>query len=173
MIIVCPHCERTVEKATGLVNRARKAGLTIYCSKICSGLARRVWKPDEQKKTEKWLYDLLRRNRLRDRLKAEKAAHHKLTYDPEKARIVRAKNMPRHVEYCRRPEYRAKKVEYDKVRQAKRNFGEFYEAALLVGDLNTEVRSRISKYESSLINGTLNKATQRKRDYERLNGHGT
>ena len=48
--------------------------------------------------------------------------------------------MPKHVEYCRRPEYKAWKHEYD-IQKAAEEFGEFGEAWRLLLDLEKEIRS--------------------------------
>src|SRR5258708_23138469 len=75
----------------------------------------------------------------RERLRAEKAAYFQRTYDPVKAAVERRKIMPRHVEYCRQPEYVAWKRGYDRTYRAKKDFGPFWEAALLVEDIGNEV----------------------------------
>jgi len=129
-------------------------------------VARRKGLTPDQKRQNKADYDRQRRIDLRDRIKAEKAAHHKRTYDPIKAAETRKARMPKHVEYCRRPEYRAKKAIYDQKRRDEQNYGEFAEAAAVVRSLETEVLSMASRYELALTNGLLNKATRRKREYE-------
>ena len=96
------------------INRSRRAGYTLYCSRTCAGLGRRSGKTDPQKKAEKCEYDKQRRANNKERMKAEKAAYHKRTYDPAKARIERKKRSEQHAEYCRQPAYRAWKKKYDK-----------------------------------------------------------
>jgi hypothetical protein len=149
------------------VNRAEKKGANLFCDRACAGLFRRVQRPPEEKKALKAAYDARRREDLRDRLRAEKAAYHKRTYDPAKARNLRKATMPRHVEYCRRPAYRKWKADYDRKHRATKQFGPFAEAAILLGDLESEILSRATRYEIDLANGTLNKKLQRRRDYER------
>ena len=78
--------------------------------------------------------------------------------------------MPKHVEYCRRPEYRASKREYDRKHRAQQDFGPFAEAALILGDLDAEIATRASRYEIYSANGTLNKALRRKREYAKAFG---
>ena len=112
-------------------------------------------------------YDARRRAELCDRLKAEKAAYHKRTYDPAKAAEQRKARMPRHVEYCRRPEYRNWKVEYDRKYRAQKDFGDFAEVALVLRDIEAEVGARVTRTEVYRQNGTLNKWIQRRREYER------
>ena len=85
-------------------------------------------------KAEKAAYDREYRKKNLAWIKAKKAAYFQRTYDPVKAAKERKKTMPKHVEYCRQPWYKAYKREYDKQRRAGR-FGEFkeaYEALLLL-----------------------------------------
>jgi len=103
---------------------------------------------------------------LADEIRAAKRAYHLATYDPEKERVKRAAKMPRHIEYCRQPAYRAWKREYDRRYCAEKQFGEFAEAALLLGDLKAEVSERMTRLEIATLNGTLNKRLQRKHEHE-------
>lgn len=149
------------------VNRAIKAGLNIYCDRKCAGFGRRDNKTTNQRKEEKRLYDIEYRNKNKDMLKVKKAAYFKATYDPEKAAIERKKRMPKHIEYCRQPEYRAKKKQYDSQYLAKKNYGEFWESALLIMDIDNEVSARMTDVEIRQVKGTLNNKLQRRRQYER------
>jgi len=152
---------------TGEVNRALKLGLSLYCDKACAGLGRRKNKSKEQKVAEKREYDMEYRRKNRALLKAKKAAWFQQSYDPEKAAIERKKNMARHVEYCRRPEYKAWKKEYDCQYRAKQDYGEFWESAVILIKLDNELDEKMSWYDRQMAKGTLNKANQRRRDYER------
>lgn len=167
--ITCAWCSRRSMKERGAVNRSRKAGLYLYCDRTCSGLGRR--RPEEvtpaELKALKADYDREYRAKNRERLRAEKAARHLLTYDPEKARVERKAKMHRHVEYCRQPAYRTKKRTYDKQYRAQKQFGPFAEASLLLSDLEAEINTRATRYEIYQQNGTLNKRQQRKRDHAR------
>ena len=165
--IKCETCGRTAFKQKGSVNRARKIGAPLYCSRACAGIARRRFKTPEQKKEEKRLYDIEYRRRNRDRIRAKKAEYFKRTYDPAKAAVERKKRMAQHVEYCRRPEYRQYKKAYDRQYRAKRLYGGFWEAYLLTLDIRNEVLRQRTDYEIRLENGTLNKRSQRRRAYER------
>lgn len=100
-----------------------------------------------------------------DRLLFNKKAYHQRTYDPIKAAAERKKNMPRHVEYCRQPEYRAYKHEYDRRYNVERSYGPFWEAARVLIDLEKLIRVRATHVEARTQNGTLNKTQKRKRDY--------
>ena len=163
----CSYCGKTAERHTGEVNRAIRQGARLYCNKTCFGLAHRKHKTEAQKKEEKRLYDIEYRRKNRAALKAKKAAYFQRTYDPAKAAIQRKGRMAYHVEYCRRPEYRAWKREYDRQYRAKRDYGEFWECFLLTQDIRDECLSRQSDYAIRLGKGTYGKSQKRKRDYAR------
>lgn len=161
----CAHCGKTNDKAAGHINRARAAGLNLYCNRRCSGLGRRTGKTDAQKREEKRLYDIVYQAENREKRCAQKREYHKRTYDPVKAAAYRKTRMPYHVEYCRRPEYRAKKKNYDRKHRAA-EYGDFAEAFLLTQDLNREIKERTSRHEVKYQNGATNKAQRRKRQAE-------
>jgi len=169
--VKCAHCGKTSDKPTSAVNRARKNGRPLYCNKRCAGLARCKHKTKAQKKEEKRLYDIEYRAKNRTKLKAKKAAYFQRTYDPKKAAVERKKRMSHHVEYCRRPEYRAWKKSYDRQYRAKKEYGDFWECHILAMEIRNEALSRASDYEIRLANETLNKATRRKRNYEAVRTH--
>lgn len=162
MLVVCHHCGEEIERRTGEVNRARKRGLAIYCDRHCSGLGRRKHKSLKQRRAEKSDYDRQYRRTNRDRLRASKAAYHKATYDPARARIARKRRAPAHAEYCRRPAYKAYKRRYDAERRASQ-YGDFADAYKLFLEMKRETRKRISWYESAIQNGRFTKAKERKR----------
>lgn len=161
----CSHCGKPILGPASRVNRAVAAGLPLFCGRVCFGLSRRLVNPptEAERKSAKRLYDERRRIEKSDEIKAWKRAYYQRTKNPERERINRAKTMHRHVEYCRRPEYRAWKKEYDKSHCARKQFGQFAEAALILRDLETEVEQRASRYEIGITNGTINKAQLRKR----------
>lgn len=168
MKATCPQCGGLFDAKTAHVNRAEKIGAPLYCGRVCSGLARRLKNPptDDERKSAKAAYDAERRNgKKRDALLAEKREYYYANRERIKAQLAeyRAAHMDRHVEYCRQPEYRAKKSVYDRKRRAKIQFGEFSEAALILADIEREVAERASRYEIYSQNGTLNKAQQRRR----------
>lgn len=167
----CAHCRKPVKQPPSAINRALRAGLTIYCDRVCAGLARRKHKTKAQKVAEKKVYDAAYRLRDPAALKERKATYFKATYDPAKAAIERKANMARHVEYCRLPEYREWKAKYDKKYLAKRRYGPFDECALLLREIEEEVTSRMSRYEIYMANGTINKTQRRKREYETSVGY--
>lgn len=118
MTAKCSHCGGPVRQDTGAINRARRLGVPLFCGRKCFGLSRRKHKTTAQKKNEKRLYDMRYRAKNRAMLKAKKAAYHKRAYDPVKAAEKRKDQMPRHIEYCRQPEYKTYKSNYDKNRRA-------------------------------------------------------
>lgn len=168
---LCSQCRKVKQVRAARISQAFKKGLPMYCSRECGGLARRKDNPVSPRnanwKALKSAYDADYRIKNKERLKAEKAVYYQATANREKEREYRKKNMPRHVEYCRQPEYRAKKSLYDKDHRNRKFYGEFAEAAALLHQLQVEIRTRIDKYEIYALNGTLNKKLQRRREYER------
>lgn len=165
MRFVCAHCGNACEKSAGEVNRARSASLNLYCDRRCSGLGRRKHKTKAQRIEEKRLYDAAYRAKNLSRIKAKKAAYFRATYDPEKARVERKKTMPRHVEYCRRPEYKRQKSEYDRQRRTQ-EYGAFAEAYQLTIELNREIKGRMTNEQIKWENQTANKTQKRRRQAE-------
>lgn len=165
MLSICPQCQKEFDRPTGEVNRARNKGAPLYCGRTCAGRGRRVGeKPSyAERKALKAEYDRAYREKNREKRKAQKAEYFRRTYDPAAAAIIRKANMPKHVEYCRRPEYKKLKSTYDRKYRAVKEFGAFAEAALILQDVEKEVLERATRYEISLINGTLNKAQKRRR----------
>ena len=160
--ITCERCGAASEKEAGAVNRARRSGLRLFCSRTCAGEGRRTHKSKAQKVEEKRQYDTEYRTKNRAMLKAKKAAHYQATRDPEKERAYRKATMARHVEYCRRPEYKAYKREYDRQYRAS-EFGPFAEAYLLAIDLNREIKERMTNAQIDQQNGTAAKRQARAR----------
>lgn len=144
MKVHCHHCNAEVDLLTGHINRAKKLGKNIYCNRICSGLGRRKNLTKEQKIQQKSDYDAKYRKEQADALKLRKAEYHKKSYDPQKAAIARKARMPYHVEYCRKPEYQAKKAEYDKRHLSQKKYGEFWESALILNDLERKINNSIN-----------------------------
>ncbi len=160
----CAHCGKTAAKPAGTVNRALAAGLRLFCDRKCAGLGRRKHKTHAQKIAEKRAYDQEYRRKNIVSIKAKKRAHFHATYDPVKAAEYRKKRMPRHVEYCRQPKYKAWKSEYDKHLRARKNYGPFAEVAMLVIDLNREIKGRATNHEIKWQNETANKRQFRRRE---------
>lgn len=168
MKIVCPYCGCEADKPAGYVNRARKSGLPIYCSRKHYGLARRKFKPKVQKVAEKRVYDMEYRRRNRAHLKTMKRAYFQRTYDPVKAAERRKARMTYHIQYCRDPAYKRWKSRYDRAHRAQKMFGPYAESFLVLQKVEKEIASRMSNYDIRLANGTLNKAQLRRRAYASL-----
>jgi len=156
----CKYCGKEIEKTIGHYNRAKKMNMSLYCNQICFGMDRRKNYSIEEKKRLKAEYDRKNRKEYSDKIKAEKAAYFKRTYDPIKAAIIRKERMPKHVEYCRKPEYKAKKKDYDQKHRAQINYGEFWESSIILEKLEAEIGSKI---EANILNNTYNKSLKRKR----------
>jgi hypothetical protein len=168
---ICANCGKSGLKEAGHITRSRKQNAPLFCDRVCFGLSRRQPpKSDAEKRVLKAAYDVEYRERNLARIKTRKAAAYKAKPNRERERAYRQANMHRHVEYCRRPEYREWKAQYDRSFRAHKDFGPFADAALLLNDLEREISSRASRYEIYATNGTLNKALNRRRDYEKLVG---
>ncbi len=168
--VVCAFCSNISSKEARTVNRARANNLPLYCNRTCAGLARRKGKTELQRKSEKAIYDKGYRAKLEAEIKARKAEHYRLHHDRAKEKAYRQASKQQHLEYCRTPEYRASKREYDKVYRAKKDYGELWECAILVNQIRDKALELAGgDYEIRLANGTLSKNQKRKRAYERLN----
>lgn len=160
VIALCGHCGRVVQQPQGSIRRALRKGKPLYCNLTCFGAARRV--PPERKKEAKRVYDAQRRVEKGAEIRARKREYYRRTFDPAKARARRLAKMDRHVEYCRRPEYRTYKADYDRQRNAAQ-YGEYAEAYLLLLDLEREIRSRATHYERLKARGYYTRAAQQRR----------
>jgi hypothetical protein len=167
----CGYCGKIVSQPWGAINRARKKYALIYCDRVCAGFGRRTTKTLEQKKEEKRLYDMEYRA-TSPTLKARRHDYHRRTYDHASAAEKRQERMPYHVEYCRRPQYKAWKRDYDIHFRAKKQYGEFFESAILLNEIEAEINEMsVDRFERYAANGILNKKQTRRRDYERLNSN--
>lgn len=162
MKIICAHCGKAADKPNGAVNRARRDGVRLFCNRRCSGLGRRKHVPKSVKRLLKKLYDEQYRAKNLALLKAKKHAYFKRTYDPAQARIDRKKRATAHAEYCRQPEYKRWKADYDR-RLRDAAFGEFAEAQRLSIDLNRTIKEQMNGHEIREANGTCNKTQNRRR----------
>lgn len=169
----CHHCGNKHFKSTGHYNRAKKLGLNLFCSRTCAGKNKRSNKTVEQKKEEKRIYDKNYRALNYERLKPKKKAYFKKVYaeNPEKFRLERKRKYKKHLEYLSTPEYKEWKKAYDRKYRCKQEFGEYWEAASLLLDLENEILKRATKYEIKLKNNTLNKALQRGRNGQVKRGY--
>lgn len=164
--LICDYCGRRFQRLEAHIVSA--PCVHSFCGRECSGLGRRKGKTADQLKAEKAAYDRIYRAKNIRHIKALKREHFKRTYDPERARIERRAKMPRHVEYCRQPEYRKWKKKYDLKYRSKRLFGPFSESYILLQKIQKEVDKRMSDYQIRMQQGTLNKLqTRRRKLYEK------
>ena len=150
--------------------------MALYCDKACSALGRRRHKTIEQSRAEKSEYDRARRAALGEVLLEKKRAcyYKELAENPELLRERQKANRDgrrrEHIEYCRRPEYKEWKREYDRQHRAIKHYGPFAESFLALMELEAEVASRATRYEIYAQNSTLSKTQKRKREYEKAVG---
>jgi hypothetical protein len=162
MKVVCDHCGAEIEKSTGHVNRARGLGLKLFCNRTCFGLFHRTSK--EEKKRLKVAYDKQRRAELKDVLKAKQKAYNESPAGRAMQKRHREKRKEFHKEYIKSEKYRKWKQKYDLKYHAKANYGEYWEAAIILNDIETDLLP--VRLEVKTQKGLLNKSQQRKR-------HGT
>jgi hypothetical protein len=167
--IKCPYCQEPAKKELGDVNRAKKIGVPIYCSRKCSGLARRTGETEEQKKMIKYFYDRLIYLSDDGTLKKKKQAYFKRDYaaNPDKYRKERKRRQPAHNEYCRRPEYRSKKKVYDQQYRDAKNYGAYAEAATALRELANIVDNRQAKSEQKIFNKSQKRKRYAKQQFKR------
>lgn len=170
MKFICYQCGKKGERPTGEVNRALRGGFNLHCDRICAGLSRRKPYSLEDFREKKRLYDIEYRAKNSEVIKSKKRASWKNWYDPkEQSRKRRTPEYrAKHRAYLNKPEYKEYKRQYDRIYRAKDDYGEFWEAGLLLLDIDAEVDSRMTDVEIRTVNGTLNKSLIRRRDYERL-----
>jgi hypothetical protein len=174
----CVRCGGPGHRRTGDVNRAKRLGLPLYCSRACSGPGagetRRKNPPRESPAgiAHKAAYDKARRDALGETLRASKReAYHRLvaTRGGEvraKQKAYRDANVDYHNEYCRRPEYREKKHTYD----VRRHWAgdEWADAAVVMRVVEDEIDKRATKGQIAEQKGTVNKCQTRRRELEKL-----
>lgn len=162
--IICPHCKNPAKKELREVNAAKKRKGQIFCSKKCAFDYRKT--TPEQKKEVKKLYDKEYRQKNLEAIKVKKSLAFKKDYkeNPEKYRAIRKAKQQKHNEYCRQPKYKEKKKSYDEQYRAKKNYGEFWESAILVKEIVNEYDNRVVKQSNNLIN----KSRKRKRLWQQM-----
>jgi len=165
MIIKCEYCGKEIEKNIGHVNRARKLGMRLFCGQKCFGLFHRSNLTNEQKKEIKRLYDIEYRKKNREIIKERGKKYNESPAGRAMQKRSRKKFKKLHLEYCRTPEYRKWKSEYDRKHRAKKFYGEFWESAILLNQIEDMIPNREVKQQLQLNNKSL----KRKRNYEKLN----
>lgn len=166
MLIICAHCGNQADFPAGKVNRAKKVGLKLFCSRVCFGLSRRANKSTEQKKLEKYEYDKKYRAVHAERRQTTIKAYNESPAGRAMQKRNREKFKQNHLEYCRTPEYRLYKKEYDQVHRAKNLYGEFFEAAIILNKIDLLILPE--KKEAKIQKGTYNKSQKRKRLWNSL-----
>jgi hypothetical protein len=166
MKVTCEYCGVDIEKATGHVNRARKLGMGLFCDRVCFGLHKRVDRTDEEKKKIKYEYDKKRRAELKDILKQKQKAYNESPAGRAMQKRHREKRKEFHKEYIKSDRYRAWKKNYDEKYHAKKNYGEFFEAAIVLKRIEEVILPE--KQESKIQKGTYNKSQKRKRQWNSL-----
>ena len=161
---ICPVCQNAFKKTLGHYNRAMKQGLNVYCNRTCAGIGRRT--SVEEKKAVKAAYDKKIYN-TPERQEARKRYFQKsYKANPEKYKAIRKAKYPKHLEYLQNPKYKAWKKEYDKKHLAKKDYGAFAEAAILLKELEEyllTIRPDVIKFQM----GITNKTQKRKRLWQR------
>lgn len=162
----CKRCGNAFNTTASAANRADRAGAPLYCSRMCAGLARRVFRLPEEKRARKSEYDKARRAAIGDKLRTQKRetrfANHAehLRIEAERRRLPHVKQA--HRDYIKRPEYKAKKRVYDESKR-KEEYGEFADAWQLLLQLEKEIRSQATSYERRVANGYYTRSAQRRR----------
>lgn len=173
MKLICCYCDRTFkvkENNIGQRNKSIRFGLPIYCNIKCAGLGRRSKETPEQKRNIKSWYDMfLRESMTEDEKIFESFAglvyfHMDYKAHPAKYKEQRNKRMPKHIEYCRQPDYKKYKMAYDEKYHAKNKYGEYWEAAIALKNLDKEIDFRESKRQNKIYNKST---TKRKRAWQK------
>jgi hypothetical protein len=172
----CEQCGSEASRLTGDVNRARKCGARLFCDRACAGAAKAATRElplpgTPEGRAHKSRYDRERRAKMGEVLREQKREAYRRAVE-ERGEVVRSKqrahreaNRERHADYCRTPEYRAWKSEYDRRHRAK-EYGEFAEAHIALVQLQALVDERMTRDEIYAANGTVNKKQTRRRQYE-------
>lgn len=105
----------------------------------------------KDKKEAKRLYDIEYRRKNKSKIVADKKENYEKNKPARRESHREYRNRPenvlRHNEYCRDPEYKKKKRIWDVVYRAMKFYGDFWESAILLNQIEIEVRERIPKKE--------------------------
>jgi hypothetical protein len=103
------------------------------------------------KKEAKRLYDIEYRRINKLKIQERKIIYHAKTgkdrYLKFRENINLEEHRKKHAEYCKSPKYRIYKHRYDRVINAIKDYGEFWESALLTTEIDKEVRELLDKNE--------------------------
>jgi len=159
----CDYCGKECSKYAGHVNRARKLNAGLYCDRKCAGLGRRTNETDEEKRAIKMWYDLFINVSMTEDEKIfdefSRAVYFQIEnrINPQRYKEQRARRMPKHVEYCRQPKYKEYKKGYDEQYRAKKDYGNWWEAAIALKYLDKEIDYRESKRQNKIYNKSTSK----------------
>jgi len=109
---------------------------------------------DAEKKRLKAEYDKAYRAKRADYIKTRMQKYNESPAGRAMQKRNRDKFKQSHLEYCRTPEYRKWKKEYDHKYRLKKKYGEFWEAGSVLVKLNEILPSKTIKYNQGLINKT-------------------
>ncbi len=105
----------------------------------------------KDKKEQKRLYDIEYRRKNKSSLAAKKKAAYERDREKNLAKFkayrARPETVARHNKYCMQPEYVEKKRVWDVVYRTMKIYGEFWESAILVNQIEIEVRKLIPRNE--------------------------
>lgn len=167
----CDSCGTILVRKRGQFERTATG--KNYCDLACSGQARRCDKTAGQKRTSKAAYDKRRRERLGEGLRSKKREAYYADHEESLAAGARHRSKvradpERHAAYreqqralAARPDWKAKKREYDRLRRAS-EYGELAGAFIALLELEAEL-AQIAKDEGvtrTIIRGTNNKAQE-------------
>lgn len=157
MIIKCSHCGKDAEKHTGHVNRVLQMGNKLYCDKTCAGLGRRVERTIEEKKRIKSEYDKQRTDRHELWFLLWRAFEFRVDYEenPEKYKKERQRKYKKHLEYLQTDKYKEWKRKYDIKYLAKKEYGIYWESAILLKELEEhllKIRPDGIKFQMGIVN---------------------
>lgn len=156
--IICAYCGNSVQIYIGYINKAKKIGAPLYCDRKCAGLGRRSNETESEKKEIKAWYDAFLRESMTDKERQadakKRAAYFQKDYiaNPDKYRQQRQKRQEKHNEYCRQPEYRKWKKEYDQLYRSKKYYGKYWEAFIALRVLQGTVDNRQAKLDQNIFN---------------------
>jgi hypothetical protein len=177
MKLICCYCSNefiVLPNNIGQRNNSIRLGLPIYCNRTCAGLGRRGDETLEEKRQIKTWYDLFLRISMTEDEKIfesfSRCVYFLIDYkqNPNKYKKWRNKRMPKHVEYCRQPEYKEYKKGYDEQYRAKKHFGSYWESAIILKNLDNEIDYRESKRHNKIYNKST---TKRKRAWQKQLKH--
>lgn len=174
--VACDQCGRETTKSTSHVNRAKRIGAHLYCSRACSGLARRDGRSLEEKRADKAAYDRDYRAKLGAELLAKKKAAYDAVKETPEYRAKQREQRRRQKEsgyrenYLKGERYRRYKHDYDIRKRSREQYGEFAECHRLLIELEKEIRRRCpDKYERLKARGYYERQAEKCRMKRMLN----